>query len=85
MPLFLLNMILNRVVPFVVLLPKPTKRMGSLLAKAAAVGLTRTLSGSVPDGSTGQRRAEPTVWSVGSRGPDRRGGALRGGFRPVDA
>jgi hypothetical protein len=39
MPLFLLNMILNWVVPFVVLLPKPTKRTGSLLAKAAAVVL----------------------------------------------
>jgi hypothetical protein len=37
MPLFLLNMALNWVVPFLVLLPKRTKRTGSLLAKVAAV------------------------------------------------
>lgn len=39
MPLFILNMTLNWAVPFVVLLPKRTKRTGSLLAKAAAVVL----------------------------------------------
>ncbi len=39
MPLFILNMILNWVVPFVALLPKRTKRAGSLLAKVAAVVL----------------------------------------------
>lgn len=39
MPLFILNMILNWVVPFVALLPKRTKRTGSLLAKVAAVVL----------------------------------------------
>jgi hypothetical protein len=39
MPLFILNMILNWAVPFVALLPKRTKRTGSLLAKVAAVVL----------------------------------------------
>ena len=39
MPLFILNMILNWVVPFVALLPKRTKRTGSLLAKVAVVVL----------------------------------------------
>ncbi len=39
MPLFILNMLLNWAVPFVVLLPKRTKRTGSLLAKVAAVVL----------------------------------------------
>jgi hypothetical protein len=39
MPLFIANMVLNWVVPFVVLLPTRTKRTGSLLAKAAAVVL----------------------------------------------
>lgn len=39
MPLFILNVILNWVVPFVALLPKRTKRTGSLLAKVAAVVL----------------------------------------------
>jgi hypothetical protein len=39
MPLFILNMILNWVVPFVALLPKRTKRTGNLLAKVAAVVL----------------------------------------------
>lgn len=37
MPLFILNMILNWVVPFVALLSKRTKRTGSLLTKVAAV------------------------------------------------
>lgn len=39
MPLFVLNMILNWVVPFVALLPKRTKRTGTLLAKVAVVVL----------------------------------------------
>jgi len=39
LPLFILNMILNWVVPFVALLSKRTKRTGSLLAKVAAVVL----------------------------------------------
>jgi hypothetical protein len=39
MPLFILNMMLNWAVPFVALLPKRTKRTGSLLAKVAAVVL----------------------------------------------
>lgn len=39
MPLFILNMILNWVVPFVALLPKRTKRTGRFLAKIAAVVL----------------------------------------------
>jgi hypothetical protein len=39
MPLFILNMILNWVVPFVALLPKRTKRTGSLLVKIATVVL----------------------------------------------
>jgi hypothetical protein len=39
MPLFILNMLLNWVIPFLVLLPTRTKRSGSLLAKAAVVVL----------------------------------------------
>jgi hypothetical protein len=39
MPLFILNVVLNWVIPFVVLLPKRTKRTGSLLAKVAVVVL----------------------------------------------
>ena len=39
MPLFILNMLLNWAVSFVVLLPKSTKRTGSLLAKVAVVVL----------------------------------------------
>lgn len=39
MPLFILNLVLNWVVPFVVLLSKRAKRTGSLLAKVAVVVL----------------------------------------------
>jgi hypothetical protein len=39
MPLFILNLLLNWAVPFVVLLPKRTKRTGGLLAKVAVVVL----------------------------------------------